>query len=44
MHILGQVQGYVYQVTEWKVELQFSWSLEKNKGSERDILVQALGS
>lgn len=43
MHILGQVQGYVYQVTEWKVELQFSWSLEK-KGSERDILVQALGS
>lgn len=43
MYILGQIQGYVYQVTEWKVELQFSWSLEKKKGSEGDILVQALG-
>lgn len=40
MYILGQIQGYVYQVTEWKVELQFSWSLHKKK----DVLVQALGS
>lgn len=42
--LLGDIQGYVYQVTEWKVELQFSWFLEKKKGSEGDILVQALGS
>lgn len=41
MYILGQIQGYVYQVTEWKVELQFSWSLHKKKG---DVLVQALDS
>lgn len=39
MYIVGQIQGYVYQVTEWKVELQFSWSLHK-----KDVLVQALGS
>lgn len=36
MYILCQIQ-----VTEWKVELQFSWSLHKKKG---DVLVQALGS
>lgn len=31
MYILGQIQGYVYQVTEWKVELNSAGPWKRKK-------------